>query len=112
MKLHRTACACALAMSALAPASLWAQMPNLGSMIPDKAALLEQAKKLVAELVAMKQNPKLSAAEKGKVDSLLPQATQLNSELAKPQPPSRFAELAGQLSDLQKQVGALKTGLN
>ena len=89
MKLRRAACACALAMSALAPASLCAQMPNLGSMIPDKAAVLEQAKKLVAELVAMKQNPKLSLAEKGKVDALLPQATQLNSELAKPQPPSR-----------------------
>jgi len=106
MKLRRAACACALAMSALAPASLCAQMPNLGSMIPDKAAVLEQAKKLVAELVAMKP------AEKGKVDALLPQATQLNSELAKPQPPSRFAELAGQLGDLQKQVSALKAGSN
>ena len=112
MKLRRTACACALVMSALAPASLCAQMPSIGSMIPDKAALLEQAKKLVAELVAMKQNPKLAPAEKGKVDALLPQATQLNAELAKPQPPSRFAELAGQLGDLQKQVGALKAGVN
>jgi len=36
----------------------------------------------------------------------------LNSELAKPQPPSRFAELAGQLGDLQKQVSALKAGSN
>ena len=41
MKLRRAACACALAMSALAPASLCAQMPNLGSMIPDKAAVLD-----------------------------------------------------------------------
>jgi hypothetical protein len=57
----------------------------------------------------MKQNPSLTATDKGKVDALLPQATSLNTELAKPQiEPTKLAQLSGQLGDLQKQVGALK----
>ena len=36
-------------------------------------------------------------------------ATAVNTELAKPQvEPSRLAQLAGQLGDLEKQVGTLK----
>lgn len=102
-----------LIATTLAPSGARAQIPGVGSlpssMIPDKAALLEQAKKLVAELTAMKQDPKLPAADKGKVDALLPKATAVNSELAKPQvETSRLTQLAGQLGDLQKQVGALK----
>ena len=95
----------------LAPTSLPAQVPGLGSMIPDKGALLEQAKSLVAQLTALKQDPKLPAADKAKVDTLLPKATSMNTELAKPQvEPSRLAQLASQLGDLQKQVSALKGG--
>jgi len=94
---------------ALAPAVALAQLPNVGSMLPDKTQLLEQAQKLVTELTAMKSSGKLGAADAGKVDSLLPKATALNTELAKPQvPPSRLTKLAGQLGDLQKQVGALR----
>jgi hypothetical protein len=94
---------------ALTPAVALAQLPNVGSMLPDKTQLLEQAQKLVTELTAMKSSGKLGAADAGKVDSLLPKATALNTELAKPQvAPSRLTQLAGQLGDLQKQVGALQ----
>ena len=100
-------------ITAAIPATVCAQLPGVGSlpssMIPDKAALLEQGKKLLADLTAMKQDPKLPAADKSKVDTLIPKATAVNTELAKPQvEPSRLAQLAGQLGDLQKQVGALK----
>lgn len=93
----------------LAPAVSLAQLPSIGSMLPDKAQLLEQAQKLVTELTAMKTSGKLGAADASKVDSLLPKATAVNTELAKPQvPPSRLAQLAGQLGDLQKQAGSLQ----
>ena len=90
-----------------------AQVPGVGSLpssiIPDKAALLEQTKKLLADVTAMKQDPKLPAADKSKVDALIPKASSLSSELAKPQVErSRLTQLAGQLTDLQKQYAALK----
>lgn len=103
-----------LAASPLVPGPVLAQIggvqiPGAASVIPDKAQLLEQAKKLVTDLTAMKQDPKLAPADKGKVDTLLPQATAVNTELAKPQvEPSRLTQLAAQLGDLQKQAGALK----
>jgi hypothetical protein len=101
-----------LVAETVAPAPAPAQIPGMGSLSLDKTALLDQARKLVAELTAMKQDPKLTPADKGKVDTLLPQATAVNTELAKPQvEPSRLTQLAGQLGDLQKQVGALKGGL-
>jgi hypothetical protein len=96
---------------AMMPAVTLAQMqiPGIGSMLPDKSQLLEQAQKLVTELTSMKNGGKLGAADTAKVDSLLPKATALNTELAKPEvEPSRLTQLAGQLGDLQKQVGALK----
>jgi len=101
---------CAMTISMLGGAAALAQIPGVGSLPSlDKSALLEQAKQLVAELTAMKQNPNLSAADKSKVDSLLPKANSLNTELAKPQvEPNRLTQLAGQLGDLQKQVGSLK----
>ncbi|PWU22562.1 MAG: hypothetical protein C5B48_09930 [Candidatus Rokuibacteriota bacterium] len=101
--------AAALVMGVLAPVSLSAQISLPSGLIPDKATLLDQAKKLVSDLTAMKQDPKLPAADKSTVDSLLPKATAVSSELDKPQvEPSRLAQLAGQLGDLQKQYGALK----
>ena len=107
--LWSTVFAAALIAAALTPAPVHAQIPGVSSLIPDKAALLEQAKKLLAELTAMKQDPKVSAADKTKVDTLIPQATSVNAELAKPQvEPSKLTQLAAQLGDLQKQVGALK----
>ena len=96
---------------AMIPAVTLAQMqiPSVGSMLPDKTQLLEQAQKLVTDLTSMKSSGKLGAADTAKVDSLLPKATALNTELAKPQvEPSRLTQLAGQLGDLQKQVAALK----
>ncbi len=97
----------------LGPAPASAQMPGVGSlpssMIPDKAALLEQAKKILADLTAMKADPKLPAADKAKVDTLIPQARTVNTELAKPQvEPSKLTQLAGQVTDLQKQLAAIK----
>jgi hypothetical protein len=94
---------------AVMPTVALAQIPGLGSMIPDKAQLLEQAQKLVADLTSMKSSGKLGAADTAKVDALLPKATAVNSELAKPQvETSRLPQLASQLSDLQKQTDSLK----
>ena len=101
----------ATAACAMTPAVILAQtqIPSVGSMLPDKAKLLEQAQKLVTDLTSMKSSGKLGAADTAKVDSLLPKATAVNTELAKPQvEPSRLTQLAGQLGDLQKQAGALQ----
>jgi hypothetical protein len=110
-----TVLAAVLLTVALTPASVSAQLPGVGSLpsasslMPDKAALLEQGKKLLADLTAMKQDPKLPAADKTKVDTLIPKATAVNTELAKPEvEPSRLTKLAGQLGDLQKQYASLK----
>ena len=108
-KVWFTVCAIALIAAPLAPVPVQAQIPGVSSMIPDKAALLEQGKKLLAELTAMKQDPKVSAADKGKIDKMIPQATSVNTELAKPNvEPTKLTQLAGQLGDLQKQLGAIK----
>jgi hypothetical protein len=116
MKVWSTVLAAALIAATLTPVTVCAQIPGGGSlpssMVPDKTALLEQAKKLLAELTAMQQDPKRSAADKSKVDTLLPQAAAVNTELAKPHvEPSRLAQLAGRLGSLQKQVGALQSSV-
>jgi hypothetical protein len=101
----------ALVIVAMMPAVAFAQMqiPGVGSL--DKGLLLEQSKKLVADLTSMKSSGKLGAADTAKVDTMLPKATSVNTELAKPQvEPSRLTQLAGQLGDLQKQYNALKGG--
>jgi hypothetical protein len=105
--------AAALIVATLTAVTADAQMPSVGSLpganMLDKTALLDQAKKLVADLTAMKQDPRLPAADKSKVDALLPKAEAVNTELAKPQvEATRLPQLASQLGDLQKQVGALK----
>ena len=102
----------ALVIVAMIPAGAFAQIqiPGLGSL--DKGQLLEQSKKLVAELTSMKSSGKLDAADTAKVDTMLPKATAVNTELAKPQvEPSRLTQLAGQLGDLQKQYNSLKGGM-
>jgi len=92
-----------------APVLAQMQVPGVSSMLPDKTMLLEQGKKLVADLTSMKSSGKLDAADTQKVDSMLPKANALNTELAKPQvEPSKLTKLAGQLGDLQKQAGALQ----
>mgnify|MGYP003580647476 FL=1 len=98
--------ACAMTIS---PALAQMQVPGVSSMLPDKTMLLEQGKKLVADLTSMKSSGKLDAADTQTVDSMLPKANALNTELAKPQvEPSKLTKLAGQLGDLQKQAGALQ----
>jgi hypothetical protein len=97
---------CAMTIS---PALAQMQVPGMSSMLPD-TMLLEQGKKLVADLTSMKSSGKLDAADTQKVDSMLPKANALNTELAKPQvEPSKLTKLAGQLGDLQKQAGALQS---
>jgi hypothetical protein len=107
----RSVLAAVLLTSTFVVAPVSAQLPSVGSLIPDKAALLEQAKKLLADLTAMKQDPKLPAADKTKVDAMIPKATAVNTELAKPQvEPSKLTQLAAQLGELQKQYASLRGG--
>ena len=97
--------ACAMTIS---PALAQMQVPGVSSML-DKTMLLEQGKKLVADLTSMKRSGQLDAADTQTVDSMRPKANALNTELAKPQvEPSTLTQLAGQLGDLQKQAGALQ----
>ena len=100
-------------LTALAQIPGGVQVPGTSALpsasLPTKDGLLQQAKGMVTDLTAMKSSGKLGAADTAKVDSLLPKATALNTELAKPQvEPSRLTQLAGQLGDLEKQVAALK----
>jgi hypothetical protein len=102
----------------VAPMGAFAQIPGGvqlpgGTSLPtggfSKDALLTQAKEMVADLTSMKSSGKLAAPQAMQVDKLLPRATSLTSELGKSQvEPSKLSQLASQLSDLQKQVGALK----
>jgi hypothetical protein len=92
--------ACAMTIS---PALAQMQVPGVSSMLPDKTMLLEQGKKLVADLTSMKSSGKLDAADTQKVDSMLPKANALNTELAKPQlEPSKLTQLAGALQGKMK----------
>ena len=88
------------------------QMPG-GMSLPtggfSKDSLLKQAQELLGDLTSMKSSGKLAPAQTKQVDDLLPKAQSLNDELEKPQvEASRLPQLASNLTDLQKQVGALK----
>jgi hypothetical protein len=88
------------------------QLPG-GMSLPtgglSKDTLLTQAKELVAELLSMKQGGQLAPAQSAKVDELLPKAQSLAGELDAPQVDvAKLPQLASNLSDLQKQLGALK----
>jgi hypothetical protein len=88
------------------------QMPG-GASLPlgglSKDALLKQAKELVADLTSMKSSGKLAPEQMKQADDLLPRANSLTSALEKPQvDAAELPKLASNLSDLQKQVGALK----
>ena len=108
----------ALALATVVPAPAPAQIPGVqvpstGSMaipsLPSKTQLLQQAKQMVTDLTSLKSNSSLTASQKGTVDTLLPKATSLSSELEKPQvDTSRLTQLAKELGDLQKQVTSLK----
>jgi hypothetical protein len=89
------------------------QIPGVGKMaVPSQTDLLGQATQMVADLTSMKSSGKLSADQTKQVDTMLPKANSLTTELGKPQvETSRLPQLAKDLSDLQKQYGALKAML-
>jgi hypothetical protein len=100
--------------SALAQLPGGVQIPG-GTSLPtggfSKDALLSQAKAMLTDLTSMKSSGKLAPEQLKQVDTLLPKATSLTSELAKPQvEAAKLAQLATDVNDLQKQVTAL-TGL-
>jgi hypothetical protein len=118
MSHRRVVSAWVIVILLVAPMGALAQLPG-GVQLPggtspptggfSKDALLTQAKEMVADLTSMKSSGKLAAPQAKQVDKLLPKATSLTGELGKPQvEPSKLSQLASQLSDLQKQVGALK----
>jgi outer membrane murein-binding lipoprotein Lpp len=109
--------ACMLAGLLMAPIPAPAQLPGgmqmPGGALPmgglSKDALLSQAKQMVTDLTAMKSSGKLAAEQVTQVDTLLPKATSLTTELAKPQiEATKLPQLATEVKDLQTQVGALK----
>ena len=58
----------------------------------------------------MKSSGKLPAEQSKQVDTLLPKTTSVTSELEKPEVDvAKLPKLANDVSDLQKQVGVLKT---
>jgi hypothetical protein len=88
------------------------QAPSTGSLPTgalSKDSLLQQAKGLVSDLTSMKSSGKLDAAQTKQVDSMLPKAQSVTSELEKPSvPPNKLTQLANQLTELEKQWTALK----
>jgi hypothetical protein len=83
---------------------------TIPTSLPSKDQLLAQAKQMVSDLTSLKANPSLPAPQVKKVDELLPRATSLTDELAKPQvETTRLGQLAKDLADLQKQVASLKS---
>jgi hypothetical protein len=104
-------------LAALAQLPGGVQVPGTGSLpasiptsLPSKDTLLQQAKGMVSDLTSMKTSGKLDAAQVKQVDTMLPKAQSLTSELEKPQiPTSKLTQLASSMSDLQKQMTTLKS---
>ena len=120
MRLDRSSTRWLIVVAALG-AGLWLASPaaaQLGGLqlpggLPtggfSKDTLLQQAKSLLSDLTSMKSSGKLAGDQVKQVDNLLPKAQSLNDELEKPQvDAARLPQLAGNLNDLQKQVGVLK----
>jgi len=112
---NRLAIGALAAVLFIAPMGAFAQLPG-GIGVPSlptggfsKDALLAQAKEMLADLTSMKSSGKLAPEQTKQVDELLPKATSLTGELQKSQlDAAKLPQLANNLSDLQKQVGALK----
>jgi hypothetical protein len=108
----------AVAAVVIGPVGAHAQIPGMGA-VPgmgsltggfSKDSLLAQAKEMVSDLTSMKSSGKLAPEQTKQVDTLLPKATSLTSELEKPQvEAAKLPQLASDVSDLQKQVGVLKS---
>ena len=115
---YRLVIRAAVAVLLIGPVGALAQIPGMGA-VPgvgsltggfSKDALLAQAKEMVSDLVSMKSSGKLAPDQTKQVDTLLPKATSLTSELEKPQvEAAKLPQLASDVSDLQKQVGVLKS---
>jgi hypothetical protein len=115
---YRLAVGAAVAALVMSPVGALAQIPGIGA-VPgtgsltggfSKDSLLAQAKEMVSDLTSMKSSGKLAPEQTKQVDTLLPKATSLTSELEKPQvDAAKLPQLASDVSNLQKQVGALKS---
>ena len=115
---YRLVVGAAVAAFLIGPVAAWAQIPGMsgvpgtGSLLGgfSKDSLLAQAKEMVSDLTSMKSSGKLAPEQTKQVDTLLPKATSLTSELEKPQvEAAKLPQLASDVSDLQKQVGVLKS---
>ena len=98
--------------SALAQLPGGVQIPG-GASLPtggfSKDALLSQAKTILSDLISMKNSGTLAPEQLKQVDTMVPKATSLTSELEKPQvDAAKLPQLATDVNDLQKQVTALK----
>ena len=83
-------------------------VPSVPS-VPSKDVLLKQANGVVSDLTSLKNSGKLAADQAKQVDTLLPKATSMAGELAKPQlEATRLPQIAGELKTLQQQVTTLK----
>jgi hypothetical protein len=115
---YRLVVGAAVAAFLIGPVAAWAQIPGMGA-VPgmgsltggfSKDSLLAQAKEMVSDLTSMKSSGKLAPEQTKQVDTLLPKATSLTGELEKPQvDAAKLPQLASDVSDLQKQVGVLKS---
>ena len=84
-------------------------VPSLPTSPFSKDALLQQSKGMMADLTSMKTSGKLTPPQMTQVDSMLPKAQSLTSELEKSQAEaSKLTQMASTLTDLQKQVGQLR----
>ena len=116
---YRLAIGAVVAALFIGPVGAFAQIPGVGKVpgmgsLPtggfSKDSLLAQAKEMVSDLTSMKSSGKLAPEQATQVDTLLPKATSLTSELEKPQvEAAKLPQLASDVSDLQKQVGVLKS---
>lgn len=83
---------------------------QLPTSLPSKDQLLAEAKQMLEDLTSLKSSGKLAPEQAKKVDDLLPRANSLTSELAKPQvDAAKLPQLSRDLTDMQKEVGALKS---
>jgi hypothetical protein len=89
------------------------QIPKAGQVtvptLPSKADLTAQARQMVTDLTTLKSSGKLTPDQTAKVDALVPKANTISTALQQSSvETSKLAKLAKDLSDVQKEVGALK----
>jgi hypothetical protein len=119
MMWRATVAAWALAGLLVAPVTNEAQLPSVAQAsggrsstapaLPQRELLLKQARQVVDELTTLKNSGTLGVEQAAEIDELLPLATALFNELDKPQVDAgSLRELSGDLTDIQKQVSALK----